>query len=79
MPVYYIVPALTDQAGQCHIVRHTGNPENPKLHYQRHPEQWAEAGLINSRGRLVCLQANPDITQDIKGCEPLMAGMLFHY
>lgn len=84
---FVIVPALTEQAGQCGIVCR----EHDETHsdgrrmtlgladYRRKPELWKLAGVMNSSGRLVCLESTPAQWADIKSCEPLMAGSVFTY
>lgn len=81
---YFIKPALSDQAGQCRIYRkhfgeRDGAPSSVTRDYDADPGGWREVGLMNSRGRLVCLDAEPHIIEDIKTCEPLMAGLHFTY
>lgn len=74
----YIVPAMTDQAGQCRIVAREGSVHSARDDYRRDPAAWKEIGIMNSRGRLVCLSAdNLAIVDELKSCEPLMAGMQF--
>lgn len=74
----YIVPAMTDQAGQCRIVAREGRVRSARDDYRRDPAAWKEIGIMNSRGRLVCLSAdNLAIVDELKSCEPLMAGMQF--
>jgi hypothetical protein len=76
-----IVPAWSDQAGQCRIVaRDHDDSFTPGLaDYRRQPDLWRDAGLMNSQGRLVCLDAERDRYADIQSCEPLMAGSVFTY
>lgn len=79
---YLIVPAWSDQAGQCRIVcrTHDGWESRPGLReYRDHPEIWLEAGLMNSRGELVCLNARPAHYHEIRDCQPLMAGTTFTF
>ena len=73
---YLIVPAWSDQAGHCRIVAREsdGNGGHDLQHYRAHPEQWKEAGLMNSQGRVVCLNAPAEVLQEFRDCEPLMAG-----
>lgn len=73
----YIVPALTDQAGQCRIVSCDGKVSNARDSYRNHPQLWEEVGLMNSRGKLVCLDAPKHVWDEIKDCEPLAAGNQF--
>ena len=76
---FYIVPAWTDQSGQCRIVsRETAQKIDAEASYRESPKLWAEAGLMNSRGKLVCLndkEAFDEMAQD----EPLMAGMQYTF
>lgn len=73
---YLIVPAWSDQAGQCRIVRreHEIQHPDPLQHYRQYPQQWQEAGIMNSRGVVVTLDASPEVLQEFRDCEPLMAG-----
>lgn len=74
---FYIVPALTDQAGQCRIVARKGFNGLARDDYRARPHLWAEVGLMSSRGALVCLSAAAQQYADIKSCEPLQAGLSF--
>ncbi len=72
----YIVPAMTDQAGQCRIVSREGRVASARDDYRRNPAAWQEIGFMNSRGKLVCINAeNPALVEELKACEPLMAGL----
>jgi hypothetical protein len=74
----YIVPAMTDQAGQCRIVAREGEVDSARDDYRRNPDTWQEIGIMNSRGKLVCIEAaNLDIVDELKASEPLMAGLVF--
>lgn len=79
----FIVPAVTDQAGQCRIVGFPGKdyPGKNAIHsYRENPNLWKEVGLMNSRGELVCLEPEYGACggwDELKACEPLMAGMEF--
>lgn len=75
----YIVPAWSDQAGQCRIVGQLDPDGDACASYRTHPERWMEAGLMNSRGELVCLgkQYGRSAWDELKSCEPLMAGTSF--
>lgn len=69
----YIAPAMTDQAGQCRIYSTPGKPRDTAALYRSSPEFFKEAGIMNSRGRVVC----SDVAyNDLKDMEPLMAGMV---
>lgn len=74
---YYIVPAFSDQAGQCRIVVCDGAVANARDSYRAHPDLWKEAGIMNSRGELVCLEAPKHVWNEIQDCCPLMAGTQF--
>lgn len=78
---YLIVPAFSDQAGQCRIVARTHEHVHPQAlqHYRNHADQWKEVGIMNSRGKLVCLDAPQLVIQDFKDCEPLGAGMTMSF
>lgn len=79
MHTVYIVPAMTNQAGQCRIVAAEGYFESPRDSYKAHPELWKDGGIMNSAGQIVCLQAGPQTTAELKACEPLMAGAFFRF
>lgn len=81
MITYLIVPALTDQAGQCRIVaRQHGKVYQPDLaDYRRQPGAWREAGHMTSAGKLVALDGPPNRFNDMRDCEPLAAGLTFTY
>lgn len=79
----YIVPAWSDVAGQCRIVAYPGTDypgKSARDSYAEHPELWKDAGLMNSRGELVSLDAKYSKAggwQMLKVCEPLMATLEF--
>lgn len=79
MRVFYIVPAWSDQAGQCRIVsREFSGKIDAAASYRETPKLWKEAGLMNSRGKLVYLDdrhAAAEMSQD----EPLSAGMQYSF
>lgn len=80
MKHFYIVPAWSDQAGQCRIVStDTQGRIDAGRHYEQHPERWREVGLMSSQGKLRCLTADRTIYDDIKSQEPLMAGVCLSY
>lgn len=74
-----IVPAATDLAGQARIVAYPGKITDALKSYRSNPDEWYEAGHINSRGKLVSLDADRVIHEQIQECEPLMAGLYFHF
>jgi hypothetical protein len=74
-----IVPALTDQGGQCRIVKSEGEFKDALHAYRNRPEVWKECGLMNSRGQIVWLEVPKGTHAEIKSCEPLMAGSQFIY
>lgn len=71
----YIVPAWSDQAGQCRIVLADGRHMDPARSYKANPGLWKEVGLMNSQGRLVCCENIGNLREELKDCEPLMAGL----
>lgn len=80
MDHFYIVPAWSDQAGQCRIVTRSFDGKlDARKSYMESPSLWKEAGLMNSRGELVCINSTPEQREDMKACEPLMAGTQFSY
>lgn len=78
---YLIVPAWSDQAGQCRIVArsHEQQHPNPLQHYRQYDSQWKEVGVMNSQGKLVYLDAPAAVVQDFKDSEPLAAGLTFAF
>lgn len=72
-----IVPAVTNVASQCRIVLAPGIYSNALAAYRSNPGRWQDIGIMNSRGNLVCLEDVGDLRQELKECEPLMAGMTF--
>lgn len=73
---YYIVPALTDVAGQCRIVARLKDDlrGSARENYRKEPAAWKEVGIMDSRGKLVCLDTKA-ATDELRSCEPLMAGL----
>lgn len=67
----YIVPAFSDQAGQCRIVAADGVIDDSRDSYQANPNVWREVGLMNSQGRVTCLDPK---FNEMRDDEPLMAG-----
>lgn len=81
MKTVLIVPAWSDQAGQCRIVaRSTDDPiRNALKDYREQPDQWLEVGLMNSQGKLVCYTGLPFELDEIEDCQPLSAGLVFEF
>lgn len=77
---YLIVPAWSDQAGQCRIVCREGVPASidALTSYRTEPDLWKEAGLMNSRGKLVCLN-DKEAFKEMSLDEPLMAGCQYTF
>lgn len=80
----YIVPALTDVAGYCRVVVRHGRIENPKEDYERDlirkVRLWREVGMMGSRGQLLCIEADlADLGLEMRECQPMMAGMVWHF
>ncbi|MGV2866377.1 hypothetical protein [Achromobacter sp. AGC39] len=76
MIALYIVPAWSDQAGQCRIVRRDGPlVGTARESYRRDPTAWREVGLMNSRGELVCFDGPSEQLQELRDCAPLAAGL----
>lgn len=74
-----IVPALTDQAGQCRIVARAGKVDRALAAYRAEPRAWAEVGIMNSSGKLVCCEPLGDLPQQLQESQPLMAGSVFEF
>lgn len=73
---YLIVPAWTDQAGQCRIVSREGRHSQALLSYRESPDLWLDSGIMNSEGRLVCLD-DPVLGAEMRADEPLCAGLVY--
>jgi len=39
--------------------------------YRHAPDGWAEAGLVNASGRVVCLSAPSRVLDELRECEPI--------
>jgi hypothetical protein len=74
---YLIVPAWSDQADQCKIVSRDGRHPKALLSYRENHELWAESGIMNSQGQLVCLD-NAALWEEMKADEPLAAGTVYY-
>jgi len=80
----YIVPAWSDQAGQCRIVgRHVSDEVaktlNARDSYREAPNLWAEVGHMTSAGKLGSFSGSPALLEELVNCEPLMAGIVFKF
>ena len=79
MTTINIAPAFSDQAGQCRIYRHDGNPDDARASYRFQPDEWREVGVMNSRGKLVCFEGTNEQHQDLVNTQPLIARLCFSY
>jgi hypothetical protein len=50
---------------------------NARDDHRRNPQAWSESGFMNSRVNMVFFQGSPEMLQELKDCEPLMAGQVF--
>lgn len=82
---YLIVPAVTDQAGQCRIVKRLHEdgvftPSRALADYRSSPDLWRDAGYMNSRGEIVCLDcSHPSHLRSMRRDQPLMAGTTYSF
>lgn len=81
---FVVVPAWSDQAGQCRIVSRLHNQGEAAIRpglsdYRRKPELWKEAGLMRSDGTIRCLDALTAELEVINDAAPIMAGTSFHF
>jgi hypothetical protein len=81
MKTVFIVPAWSDQAGQCRLVATSTftSVGDAKRDYEHHPDKWREVGVMNSQGKLVCYEGTPTEREEIRSCEPLAAGLVFEF
>lgn len=71
-----IVPAFSDQAGQCRIVARQGDVRDALCNYRAEPRAWREVGLMDSRGSIRCIEPQfAEMRQD----EPLTAGVVYEF
>lgn len=68
-----IVPAVTDQAGQCRIVVAEGRFSSALTAYRKDPDAWREVGHMNSQGYVLACDPIGNLVSELKECEPLMA------
>ena len=71
-----IVPAWSDQAGQCRIVARHGTPFKALQDYRENPDPWLEVGLMDSKGYVRCIVPG---FASIKDDEPLVAGTSYYF
>lgn len=45
--------------------------------YRSNPDAWREAGIVNSRGDLVCLDGPDCIRTDMRDAQPIAGGNVF--
>lgn len=81
MKTVYIVPAWSDQAGQCRIISTVTFKSigDAKRDYEHYPDKWRECGTMNSQGKLVAYDGPKSERDEIVACEPLMAGLVFEF
>lgn len=82
--VIYIAPASGDThhpQARIYSAMFDGsvNADGIKTHYRNHPERYTEVGLMNTQGRLVCLQGTQEQVQEVQDSQPLMAGLVFTF
>lgn len=75
----FIVPAMTDQAGQCRIVAALGHVPDPLSAYRADPEPWFEVGTMTSRGNLACCERIGTLEEQLISCGPLSAGLVIYF
>lgn len=79
---YLIVPAMTDQAGQCRIVvaTHVDNVHLGLKDYRANPDMWKDCGIMASDGHIVCIDvSHPSHRNGMKRDEPLAAGVTYRF
>ena len=78
---YLIVPALTDQSGQCRIVstKTQLGACQALVHHRRWPEDWAEVGHTDARGRIAFLAAPCSHWDSLTDDQPLLAGLTYTF
>jgi hypothetical protein len=47
--------------------------------YRHAPDLWAEAGLVNADGRVVCLDAPGSVLGELRECEPIRGVLAVHH
>jgi hypothetical protein len=76
MRTYLIVPAETDLATQCRIVSSATVAGDALAAYRADPHAWQYSGLMNSQGKLVCLD-DAALFARMREDEPLAAGLVY--
>jgi hypothetical protein len=71
-----IVPAFSDQGGQCRIVAAPGDYPCALDSYRQTPALWREVGIMGNDGSLVCI--DPPFAS-LADDQPLMAGLVFKF
>lgn len=81
LTTYLVVPAWSDQAGQCRIVsrEHDNKFRMCLATYRRAPELWKEAGLVSSTGGLRCIDASAVVAQYMREQEPIYPPTTFTF
>lgn len=74
-----VVPAITNQAGQCRVVAREGNFASNALDNYRTStgNAWREVGLMNSLGCLAYFAGPREVREDIEDCQPLCGGWVY--
>lgn len=72
----HIVPAFSDQAGQCRIYARPGNHPDPARHYLHEQDQWHEIGIMDSKGNLRCIEPK---YQELSHEVPLRGGATYYF
>jgi len=76
MRTFLIVPAETNMATQCRIVSCAAAPRDALAAYRADPHAWQDSGLMNSQGKLVCLD-DAALFARMREDEPLAAGLVY--
>lgn len=76
MTTLRILPAWSDQAGQCRIIARHGHVPSARDDYRENPGLWREVGLMASDGHVRCIEPQfRSICED----QPLAAGVQYHF
>lgn len=81
MITLYVAPNVTDRGTHNRIYAATvaDSVNSAWYSFKNNPRIWKEVGLINSEGKLVCLAACKDVWDEVKSCEPIIAGATFQF